>query len=66
MLSVSGGRFPCLHIRHRTSCGRARDGGPVGSGEGYYLNGTYYGDKDILALGVAASSWQEERYDVDS
>lgn len=24
--------------------------------KGYYLNGTYYGDKDILALGVAAQS----------
>jgi hypothetical protein len=23
---------------------------------GYYLNGTYYGDKDVLALGVAAQS----------
>jgi hypothetical protein len=24
--------------------------------KGYYLNGTYYGDKDILALGIAAQS----------
>jgi hypothetical protein len=34
--------------------------------KGYYLNGTYYGDKDILALGVAAQQLAEKNaYDVD-
>jgi len=35
---------------------RARDAGFLGQGEGLHFNGTYYGDKDILALGVAAQS----------
>jgi hypothetical protein len=34
--------------------------------KGYYLNGTYYGDKDILALGVAAQQLAKKNaYDVD-
>jgi hypothetical protein len=33
---------------------------------GYYLNGTYYGDKDLLAVGVAAqNSSGENAYSVD-
>jgi len=33
---------------------------------GYYLNGTYYGDKDLLAVGVAAqNSAGESAYSVD-
>jgi hypothetical protein len=34
--------------------------------KGYYLNGTYYGDKDILALGVAAQQLAKKNaYDAD-
>ena len=34
--------------------------------KGYYLNGTYYGDKDILALGVAAQQLSKKNaYSVD-
>lgn len=34
--------------------------------KGYYLNGTYYGDKDILAVGVAAQELAKKNaYDVD-
>jgi Phosphate-selective porin O and P len=34
--------------------------------KGYYLNGTYYGDKDILALGVAGQQLAKKNaYDVD-
>jgi Phosphate-selective porin O and P len=34
--------------------------------KGYYLNGTYYGDKDILALGVAAQQLAKKNaYNVD-
>jgi hypothetical protein len=34
---------------------------------GYYLNGTYYGDKDILALGVAGQSQDSDTtYSVDA
>ncbi len=28
--------------------------------KGYYLNGTYYGDKDVLALGVGLPGTQQE------
>jgi hypothetical protein len=34
--------------------------------KGYYINGTYYGDKDVLALGVAAQQLAKKNaYDVD-
>ena len=34
--------------------------------DGYYLNGTYYGDKDLLALGVAAQqAGSNNAYNVD-
>jgi Phosphate-selective porin O and P len=34
--------------------------------KGYYVNGTYYGDKDVLALGVAAQELaKKQAYDVD-
>ena len=34
--------------------------------KGYYVNGTYYGDKDVLALGVAAQQLAKKNaYDVD-
>jgi hypothetical protein len=34
--------------------------------KGYYLNGTYYGDKNILAIGVAAQQLAKKNaYDVD-
>jgi hypothetical protein len=34
--------------------------------KGYYLNGTYYGDKDILAIGVAGQELAKKNaYDVD-
>jgi Phosphate-selective porin O and P len=34
--------------------------------KGYYLNGTYYGDKDVLALGIAAQQLAKKNaYDVD-
>ena len=33
--------------------------------KGYYLNGTYYGDKDILALGVAAQELVKDRIHCD-
>ena len=34
--------------------------------KGYYLNGTYYGDKDVLALGVAAQQLAKKNaYNVD-
>ncbi len=34
--------------------------------KGYYLNGTYYGDKDVLSLGVAAQQLaRKNAYDVD-
>ncbi len=34
--------------------------------KGYYVNGTYYGDKDILAVGVAAQQLSSKNaYDVD-
>jgi hypothetical protein len=36
------------------------------SEDGYYLNGTYYGDKDLLAVGVAAqNSSGQNAYSVD-
>ena len=34
--------------------------------KGYYLNGTYYGDKDVLAIGVAAQELAKKNaYDLD-
>jgi hypothetical protein len=34
--------------------------------KGYYVNGTYYGDKDVLAVGVAAQELgKKNAYDVD-
>jgi hypothetical protein len=34
--------------------------------KGYYVNGTYYGDKDVLAVGVAAQQLAKKNaYDVD-
>jgi hypothetical protein len=34
--------------------------------KGYYVNGTYYGDKDVLALGIAAQQLAKKNaYDVD-
>ena len=62
MLKVQVGAFDGESLQQRggrqeqAAVRRPRDVGFLGPEKGYYFNGTYYGDKDMLALGVAAQN----------
>ena len=61
---VSGGRRrlqPTLFFLDDTCCGRSRPGQILDAEDGYYLNGTYYGEKDPSSSRRGRCRAKEER-----